>query len=141
PMRAHGVQIRQIEQINGKNEFCEVFLDEVMLTEDALIGSVDKGWGAASDVLSVERGANKLYRQASFLVELQAIQRYRRQHSDRLTEQKAVEIDTRIAELYSHLTLVRYRNFALINAMLRGEQPGYATSAHKLYWSEMHQDI
>ena len=140
PMNTKGVQIRPIEQIHAKKEFCEVFLNSVILPEDALIGTVEGGWRGAAEVLGVERGANKLYRQASFVAELRSIQRYKRAHSSVLAPHVSSAFDARIGELYGQLSLVRYRNFALVGAMQRGEQPGHSTSAHKLYWTEVHQD-
>ena len=49
--------INQIRQINGDAEFCEEFLDEVEVTDDDLIGEVNKGWAVTQTMLVYERGA------------------------------------------------------------------------------------
>lgn len=52
-----GVGVRRIVQSNGSAEFCEVFLDDVTLSPDAVVGEVHKGWAVASRQLYHERRA------------------------------------------------------------------------------------
>lgn len=56
-MAAPGVDVRPIRQITGEAEFCEVFLDGVVLPADAVLGAVDGGWSAALATLAFERVA------------------------------------------------------------------------------------
>jgi len=56
PTTAPGVTIRSIKQINGDDEFCEEFLEDVELTDDDVIGDVDGGWAVAQTMLVHERG-------------------------------------------------------------------------------------
>ena len=55
PMDAAGVTVRGLRQISGEAEFNEVFLDDVVLDEDAVVGGVGNGWGTALTVLMFER--------------------------------------------------------------------------------------
>jgi alkylation response protein AidB-like acyl-CoA dehydrogenase len=57
--RAHGVDVRPIRQINGASGFCESFLDDVVITDDDLIGEVNQGWSVAQTMLVYERGAGE----------------------------------------------------------------------------------
>ncbi|HEU4842368.1 MAG TPA: acyl-CoA dehydrogenase family protein [Ilumatobacteraceae bacterium] len=59
PTDASGLTIRQITQINGGAEFCEEFLDDVTVTDDDVIGEVNKGWPVAQTMLVYERGAGE----------------------------------------------------------------------------------
>jgi alkylation response protein AidB-like acyl-CoA dehydrogenase len=59
PTDAKGVTIRQIRQINGSAEFCEEFLDEVEVTDDDIIGEVNRGWSVTQTMLVYERGAGE----------------------------------------------------------------------------------
>lgn len=59
PTAAKGVTIRQIQQINGSAEFCEEFLDEVEVTDDDVIGEVNRGWSVTQTMLVYERGAGE----------------------------------------------------------------------------------
>jgi alkylation response protein AidB-like acyl-CoA dehydrogenase len=56
PVRAKGVTVRRIRQINGNAEFCQEFFDGVELTDDDVIGEVNGGWTVAQTVLLFERG-------------------------------------------------------------------------------------
>jgi alkylation response protein AidB-like acyl-CoA dehydrogenase len=60
PTGAAGVTIRQIRQINGNAEFCEEFLDEVEVTDDDVIGDVNRGWAVTQTMLVYERGAGEM---------------------------------------------------------------------------------
>jgi alkylation response protein AidB-like acyl-CoA dehydrogenase len=55
PTRAPGVQMRRIRQIDGSDEFCEEFFDDVLLDADRVVGEVDGGWAVASCLLGNER--------------------------------------------------------------------------------------
>ena len=55
PMNAPGVTIRPIIDITGDHAFNEVFLDEVRLPADYLIGNVNDGWRLAKVTLGNER--------------------------------------------------------------------------------------
>jgi alkylation response protein AidB-like acyl-CoA dehydrogenase len=54
-MRTPGVQPRPLRQMNGDAEFNEVFLDDVVLPEDALLGSLNNGWAVGITTLMQER--------------------------------------------------------------------------------------
>ncbi|MFD7131130.1 acyl-CoA dehydrogenase family protein [Streptomyces sp. NPDC059894] len=57
PIRADGVTVHRIRQINGDAEFCQEFFDDVRLTEDDVIGTVDDGWTVTQTMLLYERGS------------------------------------------------------------------------------------
>ena len=56
PMDTPGLVRRPIKQINGDSEFCEVFLDDVEIPAENLIGEENNGWAIAQSTLSAERG-------------------------------------------------------------------------------------
>jgi alkylation response protein AidB-like acyl-CoA dehydrogenase len=57
PMDAEGVAIRPLRQIGGEAEFNEVFLDDVQLSTDAIIGRPGDGWLVLLAMLGFERMA------------------------------------------------------------------------------------
>ncbi len=57
PLKAAGVTVRPIREINGGWEFCEVFMDGVMLDGDEVLGEVNEGWSFTHTMLVFERGA------------------------------------------------------------------------------------
>ena len=55
-MALPGVDVRPLRQMTGGSEFDEVFLDEVRVPADALIGPEHEGWAVAMATLTNERG-------------------------------------------------------------------------------------
>lgn len=55
-LNSPGVTRRPIKQINGEAEFCEVFLDDVEIPAENLVGEENQGWKIAQATLSAERG-------------------------------------------------------------------------------------
>ncbi|MEV1245951.1 acyl-CoA dehydrogenase [Nonomuraea sp. NPDC049750] len=56
-MATPGITIRPLKEINGEEIFNEVFLDDVFVPDDLVVGEVDGGWRVARDTLSHERVA------------------------------------------------------------------------------------
>jgi alkylation response protein AidB-like acyl-CoA dehydrogenase len=54
-MKAPGITVRPLRQITGDSEFNEVFLDDLRLPADAVVGTVNGGWNAAMVMLMNER--------------------------------------------------------------------------------------
>lgn len=57
PIGHPGITLRRITQLNGSTEFCEEFLDNVDVGDDAVVGEVNQGWAVASRQLYHERRA------------------------------------------------------------------------------------
>ncbi|GAA5048417.1 acyl-CoA dehydrogenase [Nocardia callitridis] len=56
-MRAPGLQVRPLVQITGEARFSEVFLDDVFVPDDCVVGALNNGWKIARSTLSSERVA------------------------------------------------------------------------------------
>lgn len=52
-----GITINQIRQLNGSDEFCEEFFDDVSIPAEDLVGEENAGWSVASRLLVHERNA------------------------------------------------------------------------------------
>ncbi|MFK8025620.1 MAG: acyl-CoA dehydrogenase family protein [Ilumatobacter sp.] len=55
PLDAPGVEVRPIKQMSGGSSFCEVFFNDVRISDDLRIGDVGDGWKVATTTLSFER--------------------------------------------------------------------------------------
>jgi alkylation response protein AidB-like acyl-CoA dehydrogenase len=55
PMDAEGVTVRPLVDIAGGRHFNEVFLSDVRLGDDAIIGELNRGWQVANGTLGGER--------------------------------------------------------------------------------------
>lgn len=56
PLHDARVTVRPIREINGSSEFCEEFLDDVVVGDDMVIGELNDGWRIANTMLAFERG-------------------------------------------------------------------------------------
>jgi alkylation response protein AidB-like acyl-CoA dehydrogenase len=54
-MKSQGLEVRPLRELTGEAMFNEVFLDEVFVPDDCVVGEVDKGWQVARNTLSNER--------------------------------------------------------------------------------------
>lgn len=57
-LRTPGITVRPIQQINGEAHVCEVFLDEVEVPAENLVGEEGKGWTYAKFLLDHERSTS-----------------------------------------------------------------------------------
>ena len=55
-LKADGVTVRPIAQLGGDTGFGEIFLDDVFVPDEDVIGTAGEGWRAAMSTSSNERG-------------------------------------------------------------------------------------
>ncbi len=131
-MHAEGVEVRPLVQLTGEAEFNEVFLDEVFVPDDQVVGQPGEGWRVANSTLSHERGVNprQLGIHCQLVLELLELARSEGSFADWRRRQ-------RLAEAYLEVKLFQLHNWRTLTRLERGESPGPEGSALKLYWSEM----
>ena len=56
PMSGQGTSVRPIRQMTGGSSFCEVFFDDVRISDDLRLGDVGAGWSVALATLGVLKG-------------------------------------------------------------------------------------
>ncbi|CAO5188391.1 Acyl-CoA dehydrogenase [Frankia sp. AiPs1] len=69
PMNLPGMDIRPIREMTGHAEFCEVFLDDVRVGPEHVLGEVNGGWKVVTSGLASERafvGANSVQLERMF---------------------------------------------------------------------------
>lgn len=54
-MASEGITVRPIRQATGLAEFCEVFLEDVFVPDDCVVGEPGEGWKLATTTLANER--------------------------------------------------------------------------------------
>ncbi len=59
-MRSPGVDVRPIRNAIGESHFCEIFLNDVLIPAENLVGSENGGWQVAQATLGAERGMTML---------------------------------------------------------------------------------
>jgi len=137
-MNAKGVDVRPLRQITGENEFNEVFLDEVEVPVENLIGAENDGWRVASTTLANERGASFIWKeQVRHQVAIDLLWKAcagSGQLADPIVRQRLARcwIDVEIFRLHNARTLAR---------VARGEEIGPESSLVKLFWAGTSQRL
>ena len=131
-MRAPGVEIRPIHQIDGGRHFNEVFFTDVRIPADNLIGEYNNGWRQATAMLMYERVAigsagSGSISQPMYDVLLAAARRAGRV-DDPIVRDQLMEIYA--TETTKSLVAMRTRS-----EMKAGKTPGPGGSLGKLYGS------
>jgi alkylation response protein AidB-like acyl-CoA dehydrogenase len=138
PMTARGVEVRPLRQLTGDSEFNEVFLDEVEVPADNLIGPEHEGWRVASTTLANERGAGFIWKeQVLHRVAIDALCETcsrRGLVADPLVRQ-------RLARVWIDVELFRLLNARTSSRLSRGEEIGSESSLVKLFWAGMSQRL
>lgn len=126
-MRAEGVDVRPLREITGDARFNEVFLDDVFVPDDCVVGAVNDGWRLARTTLANERVA-----MGSSLGE--ALERVLRQP-------EAAEHPERLGELVAQGLAVSALDLRASLRVLSGQEPGAESSVRKLVGVRQRQDV
>jgi alkylation response protein AidB-like acyl-CoA dehydrogenase len=133
-----GIEVRPLVQITGEAEFNEVFLDDVFVPSDALVGALNHGWSVANTTLAHERGTNFPFKEQVvhevFLDELYALA----QSSGRIDEP---EVADALAQAYVELRVLRLHNWRTMTRLGHGIEPGPESSVVKLAWTDLSQHM
>jgi len=137
-MTGPGIEIRPLVQITGEAEFNEVFLDEVFVPSDCLVGGLHQGWAVANTTLAHERGTNFPFKEQVvhevFLDELYRLA----SETGRLDDP---EVADALAQSYVELRVLRLHNWRTMTRLGRGIEPGAESSVVKLAWTDMSQHM
>ncbi len=126
-MRRPGIEISPIRQMNGAAEFNQVFLTDVEIPDDAVIGEVDNGWTVANTMLGSERGlAGDEWPGVPELIE---VARNRGVAADPLVRQD-------IAATFVGQEILRYLNLRVQSHLGRGEPVGALASIVNLFFGD-----
>ena len=138
-MDSPGVTVRPIRQIDDKESFAEVFMDDVVIPQEDALGAPDEGWSAAIRVLSIERATNRMYRAWRFENELYHVVRACRGDAalSRLLEDG--EYRRRLADTVADIEVIKGYVEPVVEALMAGKSVGAQGSLMKLHWSEAHQ--
>ena len=127
-MRTPGITVRPIATIDGDTEINEVFLDNVRVPAENMIGAEGKGWTYAKVLLEHER----------FIMSGAARSR---RDLDALQLLDNGDFSARIYALDTELLTLEYLELRLLSAMNSGSNPGPRTSALKIRGTEITQAI
>jgi alkylation response protein AidB-like acyl-CoA dehydrogenase len=135
PMDAPGVEVRPLVDMTGNHTFNEVFLDEVRIPADHVVGAVNDGWRLAKVTLANERvslsGDGLMWGMGPVIDDL--VRLARRVGVD------AVQAE-RLTALWARAESLRMLKLRLVAAVLAGRTPGPEASVRKALADEVGQD-
>ncbi|WP_405446895.1 acyl-CoA dehydrogenase family protein [Streptomyces erythrochromogenes] len=130
-LRAPGVTVRPIGRLDGKPAFAELFLDEVFVPDEDVIGEPGQGWRIAMSTTGNERGLT-LRSPGRFLAaadRLAALWRAQGDPADTALRDRVADavVGARAYELFTWAGAARFA---------AGGAVGAESSLNKVFWSE-----
>ncbi len=138
PMSAKGVDVRPLRQMTGDSEFNEVFLDEVEVPAENMIGAENDGWRVANTTLANERGASFMWKE-QVRHEIAIYRLWQECASDGSFGDPLVR--QRLAQCRIEVEIFRWHNARTLARVARGEDLGPESSLVKLFWAAASQRL
>ncbi|SEF20407.1 Acyl-CoA dehydrogenase [Amycolatopsis pretoriensis] len=133
-LRAEGVTVRPIPQLDGEPGFAEIFFDDVFVPDEDVIGEVGQGWRVAMTTANNERGLS-LRSPGRFLAA-----------ADRLvdlwrTEGAPESTKDRVADAWIGARAYQLYTFGTVSRLAEGGELGPESSVNKLFWSHLDVEL
>ncbi len=122
PMDLEGVEVREIPSVVGERYFHEVFLNDVRVPVDCLLGPEDEGWDVVTYSLAYERVGAARYAKAERTLDAVAGEL---ETSGKLAEDSALEA---LGEAWSECEAARCLSYRVIDLRARGSAPTVDTN-------------
>ena len=132
PMDTPGIEVRPIVEMTGVHLFNEVFLDEVRIPAENLVGEPDRGWDLAKVTLANERVSlstgGALWGRGPSAPDLVALARDHGVADAGLRQ--------RLVQMHIEGELLRLLRLRTVSAAIKGTQPGPEASIRKVFADE-----
>jgi alkylation response protein AidB-like acyl-CoA dehydrogenase len=134
-MHSSGLDIRPLREMTGAALFNEVFLDEVFVPDDCVVGEVNSGWAAARMTLANERIS--MSTGSTYGIGVESLLRLAEKRGDAISAGLVVQLGGLLAEAQS-ISLMSHRSTLLA---LAGSDPGAGAGLRKLLGVEHEQRV
>lgn len=128
-LHAQGVTVRPIAQLGGDTGFGEIFLDDVFVPDEDVIGEANDGWRAAMSTSSNERGMS-LRSPARFLAPAERLVQQWKSNPDPV-------FTDRVADAWIKAQAYRLHTFGTVTRLAGGGELGAESSVTKVFWSDL----
>jgi alkylation response protein AidB-like acyl-CoA dehydrogenase len=141
-MRLPGVSVRPMTQITGHAEFCELFLDDVVVPKENLLSERGDGWKIAMYTLGHERGTAALPRQVKLRTWLdRAARAAARRELDGEPILADPQAQLALARAFIAVEVLRHHAYRTVGEFLSGGAVGADSSTVKLLMAEAEQRL
>lgn len=141
-LRAEGVTVRPIDQLDGEPGFAELFLEDVFVPDDpanpaesGVIGEVDQGWRVAMSTANNERGLS-LRSPGRFLAATDRLVELWGERKDALDARTAANLGDRVVDAWIGSRAYELSTWGTVTTLSAGGQLGSESSINKVFWSE-----
>ncbi|MFD5515138.1 acyl-CoA dehydrogenase family protein [Streptomyces sp. NPDC127066] len=131
-LRAPGVTVRPIGRLDGRPAFAELFLDDVFVPDEDVIGEPGRGWRVAMSTAGDERGLT-LRSPGRFLAAADRLAALWHAHGDPSDS----ALRDRVADAVIGARAYQLFAYAHASRLLEGEGIGPESSLNKVFWSEL----
>lgn len=139
-MTAPGVDVRPIITLDGEHEVNEVFLSDVRVPVDHLVGEENHGWTCAKYLLTYERSnIAGVGLSAAALARLKEIAQRRKKNGVPLLHDPFFA--ARVARVEIELENLRTTNLRVVAGLSAGSAPGAESSMLKIRGTQIRQEI
>ncbi|MFC0314578.1 acyl-CoA dehydrogenase family protein [Gordonia phosphorivorans] len=139
-LRAPGVTVRPIAQLDGEAGFAELFLEDVFVPDDpadpgtsGVIGEVNNGWKVAMSTAANERGLS-LRSPGRFLAATDRLLRLWRERGDQAPA--TANVDAGVADAWIGARAYELSTYQTVSRLAAGGQLGLESSINKVFWSQ-----
>lgn len=135
-LRADGVQVRPIPQLDGETGFAEIFLDNVFVPDDDVIGEPGNGWRVAMTTANNERGLS-LRSPGRFLAAADRLLDLWQREGD----SDDTALASRVADAWIGARAYQLYTFETVTRLAEGGELGPESSVNKLFWSTLDLEL
>ncbi|MGA5192970.1 acyl-CoA dehydrogenase family protein [Streptomyces exfoliatus] len=132
PLDADGVTVRPIGRLDGKPAFAELFLDDVFVPDEDVIGAPGQGWRVAMSTAGNERGLT-LRSPGRFTAAAERLTALWRENAD----PSDTALRDRVADAVIGARAYRLFAYAGASRIAAGGSIGAESSLNKVFWSEL----
>ncbi|HKS46518.1 MAG TPA: acyl-CoA dehydrogenase family protein [Amycolatopsis sp.] len=133
-LRADGVTVRPIPQLDGEPGFAEIFLDEVFVPDADVIGAVGEGWKVAMTTANNERGLS-LRSPGRFLAAVGRLAALWREKGG------PASVADRVVDAWIGARAYQLYTFETVTRLAAGGELGPESSVNKLFWSRLDVEL
>jgi len=126
-MTSPGVTVRPIPTMAGPHEFNEVFLDDVVVPRDRLLGRQDGGWEVITTGLTFERVGIARYARAAAVLDLAV------EHANATGRSSDPAVRRLLADLGARIEAARVLSYRAVSIQGRGEVPTVEASIARMH--------
>jgi alkylation response protein AidB-like acyl-CoA dehydrogenase len=141
-MQSPGIDIRPLPTLLGESDFSEMFMEDVRIPVESLVGAENDGWRVTNVTLRFERGtawASDIFELKQFLADVALLAARITRDDATAWEDKALrrEVGHLAAEADSLWALMKWQ----IGEVAKTGMPGIGGSALKLLFTELNQRV